>query len=137
MALPASRTSRNTPSTDIPFTNYNLNMKNKSIRMAVAIMLLCPLGVYSQNSRHAFEFGLEGSAINHTRIMVSDFHQTRGGDYVFTLEEKQLYGGSGLYAAYQLNDWIYLDGRATLGIARYYDSGNLKQGFSVLAGPGL
>ena len=105
--------------------------------MAVAIMLLCPLGVYSQNSRHAFEFGLEGSAINHTRIMVSDFHQTRGGDYVFTLEEKQLYGGSGLYAAYQLNDWIYLDGRATLGIARYYDSGNLKQGFSVLAGPGL
>ena len=112
-------------------------MKNKTIWMAAAIMLLCPSWAYSQDNRHAFEFGAGGSVINHTRIMVSDFHQTAGGDYVFTLEEKQLYGGAGLYAAYQLNDWVYLDGRATLGIAGYYDSGTLKRGFSVLAGPGL
>ena len=105
--------------------------------MAVSIILLCPSGAYSQNTSHSFELGLGGSAVNHTRNMVSDFHQTPGGDYVFTLEEKLLYGGVNLYSAYEIRPWLFVDVQGTLGLAKYYDSGALKQGFSVIAGPGL
>ena len=105
--------------------------------MALAIFLLCPSGAYSQNASHSVEFGLGGSAINHTRTVVSDFHQTSGGDYVFNLEEKHLYGGVSLYSAYELKEWLYADLQGTLGLARYYDSGALKRGLSVLAGPGI
>ena len=112
-------------------------MKNKLILMAASIILLCPYRTFSQNSSHAFELGLGGSAINHTRNMVTDFHQTPGGDYVFRLEEKLFYGGISLYSAYELQKWLYADLQGTLGLARYYDSGESRQGFSVLAGPGL
>ena len=112
-------------------------MRNNLIPMALAIFLLCPSGAYSQNASHSVEFGLGGSAINHTRTVVSDFHQTSGGDYVFNLEEKHLYGGVSLYSAYELKEWLYADLQGTLGLARYYDSGALKRGLSVLAGPGI
>lgn len=112
-------------------------MKNKVIVMAVSIFLLCPFAAYPQQSSHAIEIGLGGSAINHTRNMVSDFHQTTGGDYVFTLEEKLLYGGVNLYSAYEVKDWLYVDLQGTLGLARYYDSGSLTQGYSIMAGPGI
>ena len=105
--------------------------------MALAIFLLCPSGAYSQNASHSVEFGLGGTAINHTRTVVSDFHQTSGGDYVFNLEEKHLYGGVSLYSAYELKEWLYADLQGTLGLARFYDSGALKRGLSVLAGPGI
>ena len=112
-------------------------MKNNLIPMALAIILLCPVRAYSQNKSHAVEIGIGGSAINHTRTMVTDFHQTPGGDYVFTLEEKQLYGGASLYSAYEIKKWLYADVQGTFGIARYYDSGKLKNGLSILAGPGI
>ncbi len=105
--------------------------------MALAVILLCPVRAYSQKSSHAVELGIGGSAINHTRTMVTNFHQTPGGDYVFTLEEKQLYGGVSLYSAYEIKKWLYADVQGTLGLARYYESGSLKNGFSVLAGPGI
>lgn len=105
--------------------------------MALAVILLCPVRAYSQKSSHAVELGIGGSAINHTRTMVTNFHQTPGGDYVFTLEEKQLYGGVSLYSAYEIKKWLYADVQGTLGFARYYESGSLKNGFSVLAGPGI
>ena len=112
-------------------------MKNNLIPMALAVILLCPVRAYSQKSSHAVELGIGGSAINHTRTMVANFHQTPGGDYVFTLEEKQLYGGVSLYSAYEIKKWLYADVQGTLGLARYYESGSLKNGFSVLAGPGI
>ena len=112
-------------------------MKNNLIPMALAVILLCPVRAYSQKSSHAVELGIGGSAINHTRTMVTNFHQTPGGDYVFTLEEKQLYGGVSLYSAYEIKKWLYADVQGTLGFARYYESGSLKNGFSVLAGPGI
>ncbi len=112
-------------------------MKNNLIPMALAIILLCPLRAYSQKTTRSVEVGIGGSAINHTRTMVTDFHQTPGGDYVFTLEEKQLYGGVSLYSAYEIKKWLYADVQGTLGLARYYDSGALKNGLSILAGPGL
>ncbi len=105
--------------------------------MALAVILLCPVRAYSQKTSHAVELGIGGSAINHTRTMVTNFHQTPGGDYVFTLEEKQLYGGVSLYSAYEIKKWLYADVQGTLGLARYYESGSLKNGFSVLAGPGI
>lgn len=112
-------------------------MKNNLIPMALAVILLCPVRAYSQKSSHAVELGIGGSAINHTRTMVTNFHQTPGGDYVFTLEEKQLYGGVSLYSAYEIKKWLYADVQGTFGLARYYESGSLKNGFSVLAGPGI
>lgn len=105
--------------------------------MALAVILLCPVRAYSQKTSHAVELGIGGSAINHTRTMVTNFHQTPGGDYVFTLEEKQLYGGVSLYSAYEIKKWLYADVQGTFGLARYYESGSLKNGFSVLAGPGI
>ena len=116
---------------------YNLLMKNKTMLMAVAIILLCPSVAYSQRPSRSFEIGLGGSAINHTRTVVSNFHQTPGGDYVFNLEEKLLYGGVSLYSAREFRKWLYADLQGTLGLARYYENGALKQGFSVLAGPGI
>ena len=112
-------------------------MKNNLIPMALAVILLCPVRAYSQKTSHAVELGIGGSAINHTRTMVTNFHQTPGGDYVFTLEEKQLYGGVSLYSAYEIKKWLYADVQGSLGLARYYESGSLKNGFSVLAGPGI
>ena len=112
-------------------------MKDKLILVAMAIIFLAPTQSHAQQRPHSFELGLGGSAFNHTRTVLSDFHQTPGGDYVFKLEEKLLYGGTDLYAAYELNPWLYLDAHGTLGFARYHDSGALKQGFSILAGPGL
>ena len=112
-------------------------MKNNLIPMALAIILLCPARAYSQNKSHAVEVGIGGSAINHTRTMVTDFHQTPGGDYVFDLEEKQLYGGASLYAAYEIREWLYADLQGTIGLARYYESKTLRSGLSMLAGPGI
>ena len=112
-------------------------MKNNLFLMAIAIILLCPVRAYSQNPSRSVEVGIGGSAINHTRTMVTDFHQTPGGDYVFTLEEKQLYGGLSLYSAFEIKKWLYADVQGTLGLARYYDGGALKNGLSVLAGPGV
>ena len=105
--------------------------------MAVAIALLCPSRAYPQGRPHSVEIGLGGSAINHTRTMVSDFHQTKGGDYVFTLEEKLLYGGADLYAAFQMRPWLYADLQGTFGMAKYYESGSSRQGYSFMAGPGI
>ncbi len=112
-------------------------MKDKLLKMASAIAVLCPLLAYSQESPRNFEFGLGGSAVNHTRMMLSDFHQTKGGDYVFTLEEKNLYGGANLYSAVEIKPWLYADVQANFGLARYYDHGATKKGWSVLAGPGI
>lgn len=112
-------------------------MKNNLILAAVTAALLCPFGAYSQEKPRAVELGLGGSAINHTRTIVSDFHQTDGGNYVFTLEQKQLYGGANLYSAFELKDWLYVDLQGTLGMAGYREAGESKRGFSVLAGPGL
>ena len=112
-------------------------MKEKLILMALSILLLSPGRAYSQDKPHPFELGFGGSAINHTRTMVSDFHRTGGGDYVFTLEEKLFNGGAGLYGAYGINPWLFLDFQGILGLARYRDSGSMKQGRSVMVGPGI
>ena len=92
-------------------------MKEKLVLMALSIILLCPPGVYSQERMHSFEVGIGGSAVNHSRTMLSDFHVTKGGDYVFSLEEKSLYGGISLYAAYELKPWLFLDAQGTVGLA--------------------
>ena len=112
-------------------------MKEKLIMMAMSILMLCPGRAYSQDRPHPFELGFGGLDFNHTRTMISDFHRTGGGDYVFKLEEKLLNGGASLYAAYGINPWLYLDAQGTLGLARYNDSGSMKQGRSVMVGPGL
>ena len=109
-------------------------MKEKLILMAMSILLLSSTRTYSQDRPHAFELGVGGAAVNQTRTMVSDFHQTNGGDYVFSLEEKLLNGGLSLYAAYEVRPWLYMDAQGTLGLVKYEDS---KHGLSVLAGPGL
>lgn len=91
----------------------------------------------AQSSSKAFEAGLGGAAINLTRTTVSDFHQTKGGDYVFTLEEKLLYGGVELYLSRELNEWLYADIQGTMGLVRYYKDGSSDQGKSLMLGPGI
>lgn len=119
-------------------------MKNNLYRVACAtvLALLCPMAAYSQSiatkAHRAWEFGLGGSATNITRTTVTSFHQTAGGDYVFTLDEKLIYGGVEVYSAMELKKWLYADIQANIGLARYYDQAAVsKQGYSLQAGPGL
>lgn len=116
-------------------------MKIKLNRMAPAIVLalLCPLAGHSQTkpASRTWEFGLGGAAMNITRNTVSDFRQTAGGDYIFNLEEKMLYGGVELYSAVELKRWLYADFQGTLGLARYFDANRMRQGYSLMVSPGV
>lgn len=118
-------------------------MKNNlyGVACATVLALLCPVSAYSQSTakaRRTWEFGLGGSATNITRTTVTNFHQTAGGDYVFTLDEKLIYGGVEVYSAVELKKWLYADILANVGLARYYDQNAAsKQGYSLLVGPGI
>lgn len=116
-------------------------MKNESFKWCLTLMVLSLFSFMARSQdvipKRSFEMGLSGAMMNLTRTSVTDFHQTEGGDYIFTLEQKFLYGGAGLYAALELRKAIYLDAQATLGLTRYYNDGVLKQGGSLMAGPGL
>ena len=104
---------------------------------AVMLLALCPLRALCQEHPASWEFGIGGSLMNLTRTSVTDFHQTAGGDYLFTLEERLLYGGADMYAAKELRKWLYADLQGTFGLARYYQSESLVRGWSAMAGPGL
>lgn len=114
-------------------------MKNSLNKAAAAAVLLalCSSRAFCQESPGSWEFGIGGSVMNLTRTTVTDFHQTAGGDYLFTLEEKLLYGGADLYAAMELRKWLFADLQGTFGLARYYESESLAQGWSAMVGPGL
>ena len=116
-------------------------MKIKLNRLASAIVLalLCPLAGHSQSKTvpRAWEFGLGGAAMNVTRTTVSNFHQTSGGDYIFNLDEKMLYGGVELYSAVELKKWLYADLQGILGFAKYYESESQRQGYSLMVSPGI
>lgn len=114
-------------------------MKNSLNKAAAAVVLLalCSFKAFCQESPGSWEFGIGGSVMNLTRTTVTDFHQTAGGDYLFTLEEKLLYGGADLYAAMELRKWLFADLQGTFGLARYYESESLAQGWSAMVGPGL
>ena len=116
-------------------------MKNKIDRTALAVVLalLCPLAGHSQEKTvpRTWEFGLGGAAMNITRTTVSNFHQTSGGDYIFNLDEKLLYGGIEIYSAMELNRWLYADLQGTLGLAKYNDAEKTRQGYSLMVSPGI
>ncbi len=116
-------------------------MKNKMDRTALAVVLalLCPVAGLSQErlAPRTWEFGLGGAAMNITRTTVSNFHQTAGGDYIFNLDEKLLYGGMEIYSAMELNSWLYADLQGTLGLAKYDDAEKTKQGYSLMVSPGI
>lgn len=106
---------------------------------AVVLALLCPISGLSQEKTvpRTWEFGLGGAAMNITRTTVSNFHQTSGGDYIFNLDEKLLYGGIEIYSAIELNRWLYADLQGTLGLARYDDAEKERQGYSLMVSPGI
>lgn len=106
---------------------------------AIVLALLCPLSVLSQEkpASRAWEFGVGGAAMNITRNIVSDFRQTAGGNYIFNLDEKMLYGGVQIYSAVELKRWLYADLQGTLGLARYSESERMRQGYSLMVSPGV
>ena len=116
-------------------------MKTKLNRTACAVVLalLYPLTGHSQDRKvhGTWEFGLGGAAMNLTRTTVSNFRQTAGGDYIFNLDEKTLYGGIELYSALELKRWLYADLQGTLGLVRYYDAEMEKRGYSFMVSPGV
>ena len=116
-----------------------MKIKLNVTALAVVAALLFPVAGHSQGRGvpREWEFGLGGAAINITRTTVSNFHQTQGGDYIFNLEEKMLYGGAEAYAAMELNRWLFADLRGTLGLARYIESETEKQGYSLMISPGI
>ena len=116
-------------------------MKNNLNRTVLAVVtaLVCPFAAYSQgrNVPREWEIGIGGASVNITRTTVSNFHQTSGGDYIFNLEEKLLYGGAEIYAAMELQRWLFADLRGTLGLARYLESETEIQGYSFMLSPGI
>jgi len=113
-----------------------IDMDRKAIA-TVLIGLAASLCVQAQRNSHEWEAGINGAMVNVTRTTLSNFHQTSGGDYVFYLEEKNLYGGAELYLARRMVPWLYLDVQGTMGLARYIESEQEKQGYSFMAGPGI
>ncbi len=89
--------------------------------------------------RHSFELGLSGAGMNYNRVYMTGFNRNADGTYTFTLENKQVYGGVNIYAAWEAASWLYVDGQATYGIARYFDPSSLRdvRGYSGMAGLGL
>lgn len=75
--------------------------------------------------------------MNITRTTVSDFHQTAGGDYIFNLDEKLIYGGAEIYSAMELKRWLYADLQGTLGLARYNDSQKSGRDIHLWSVPGF
>jgi Outer membrane protein and related peptidoglycan-associated (lipo)proteins len=103
---------------------------------AAAAALLSVQSVAAQNSQE-WEFGAGTSAVNLTRTIVTNFHQTKGGDYIFNVEEKFVHGGADLYAARMVKDWLYVDAQGTLGFVRGDGDDSRKHGMSWLVGPGV
>lgn len=95
------------------------------------------LSAQSADDSRVYELGLGGMMLNLSRMTVTDFRQTAGGDYVFRVEDKHLYGGFELYAATPLKPWLYVDVQGSLGMARYMEGGRYESGCSLLLGPGL
>ena len=116
-----------------------MKIKLNRTASAVVLVLLCPISGLSQEKTvpGTWEFGLGGAAMNITRTTVSNFRQTPGGDYIFNLDEKLLYGGIEIYSAIELNRWLYADLQGTLGLARYNDAEKERQGYSLMVSPGI
>ena len=116
-----------------------MKIKLNRTASAVVLALLCPISGFSQEKTvpGTWEFGLGGAAMNITRATVSNFRQTPGGDYIFNLDEKLLYGGIEIYSAIELNRWLYADLQGTLGLARYNDAEKERQGYSLMVSPGV
>lgn len=114
----------------------------KRIMAIVAAAAVCAASLPSAKAREreyprAWEFGIGGSLSNLNRTIVSGFQQTAGGDYVFNLDEKALFGGPELYLAVELKKWMYLDVQGNLGVARWTENGADRRGWALMAGPGL
>jgi len=120
-----------------------ISMQKNTCRAVLAayllIFLLPSLSADGQERPHrrSWEFGLGGSVSNLTRTTLTGFRQTQGGDYVFDLEDRHLYGGLDLYAATALRKWFWLDVQGSLGKVRYYESGGRRSGGSLLLEPGI
>lgn len=117
-------------------------MENRIFKLplcAAAVFVLCQTATSGQpgKSRPALEIGIGASAMNYTRTYVSDFNRTADGRYVFDLKNKQVYGGAGISLACGVLDWLYADVQATVGLARYFEAGKDRQGWSFMAGPGV
>ena len=116
-------------------------MMNRSFffSLLAASLLGLPAVVSAQSADdgRVYELGLGGMMLNLSRMTVTDFRQTAGGDYVFRVEDKHLYGGFELYAATPVKPWLYVDVQGSLGLARYREGGLYKSGSSLLLGPGL
>ncbi len=116
-------------------------MRINSGRAAVAVVLatLCSAAGHSQGrtAPRLWEIGLGGTVMSVTRITMSDFRQTQGGDYIFNLDEKMLYGGIELHSAMELGRRWYADLQGTLGLARYRTAGGMRQGYSLMVSPGI
>lgn len=113
-----------------------MNYIKCSVAALLCMLPSLELPLSGQEKPREWEFGLSGAAVNLTRMSVTDFHQTQGGDYVFNVREKNLHGGLELYAAKKLKDWLYADVQGTLGLVSGCGDGK-SGGRSVLAGPGL
>lgn len=116
----------------------------KSLIAAAAAMSLSGAVVLAQERgpverRHSFEIGLSGAGMNYNRVYMTGFSHNQDGSYTITLENKQVYGGVNLYLAWEAASWLYVDGQATYGIAKYFDTSSLKdvRGYSGMAGLGL
>ena len=114
-------------------------MDSLKIKVFFAVLIMCSAGSLNAFAQKAgeWEFGTGGALMNMTRVSVHDFRQSAGGNYIFSVDKKLVHGGLELYASRRLNSWLYLDLQAMAGFARYLSGDIPKQGYSILAGPGI
>ncbi len=116
-------------------------MRNNLERAVAAAVLatICSVAGHSQSrtASRTWELGLGGAVMSLTRTTLSDFRQTQGGDYIFNLDWKMLYGGLDFYSSMELNGKWSADLQGTLGLARYRGTEGMRQGYSLMVGPGV
>lgn len=105
----------------------------------MSLVALCALATALSSAREkVWEVGAGGALANLSRVMVTEFTQTPGGDYLFHLEDKHVHGVAEVYLAESLKTWLYLDIQGSLGLAGTYREGDVKSmGHSYMTGLGL
>ena len=88
--------------------------------------------------KRAWELGVGGTMINWDRVSVTGFQSTPD-KYLYHLKVKHLLGGANLYAARELNRWLYLDLQGTVGFAGKEEgtANSSKSNYTLMGGLGL
>lgn len=116
--------------------------KLKNIIYALALIVAVPASMMAQEevlnkSKKAWEFGLGGSVYQFSRTSLSNFSTLTDNGHKFDLKLDHVLWGGNVYVARELNPYLYLDLQGTVGFTKDNLSGNNKNRWYAMVGPGI